>query len=392
MLLRGLAVEADTQFGVTDKRFRFDDFSAFVSDDWQVSPSLTLNARRALRVLRMADGARRPHRQRRFRGHYEYREPGPGDSSCPTMSRIRGLRRSTARLRTSIKADNGHTLKGNDVNNVAPRLGFAWRPTCDWTVGRARRVRDLLRPALGGLHQHCVLELSLPARSRGDVPRQRGSDQPGRTRSRIPRSRSINTCPTASSEPPVPHGTYQIRDGTSVTAGADGTPNPNDPATGQPFRGNIAETFEFRAVDRDLEAPWVQQYNFGVQRELGNYMVVEVRYVGTKGHKLLEARAFNQGYDLNAPDVPDHIYERFNQAYVAAGSPNGPLNAGATARARGTRPCVRICQPVAWRHARSTTSPTRRRTQCDSVRGARAHSWIQHSRGRPARQHRALAL
>ena len=37
MLLRGLAVEADTQFGVTDKRFRFDDFSAFVADDWQIS-------------------------------------------------------------------------------------------------------------------------------------------------------------------------------------------------------------------------------------------------------------------------------------------------------------------------------------------------------------------
>ena len=47
---------------------------------------------------------------------------------------------------------------------------------------------------------------------------------------------------------------------------------------------------------------------------------------------LLEARAFNQGYDLNDPSTPDHIYERFNQAYLAAGSPNGPLNAGATAR------------------------------------------------------------
>jgi hypothetical protein len=33
--------------------------------------------------------------------------------------------------------------------------------------------------------------------------------------------------------------------------------------------------------------------------------------------------------------VPDFIFERFNRAYVAAGSPNGPLNAGSTARARG---------------------------------------------------------
>ena len=131
------------------------------------------------------------------------------------------------------------------------------------------------------------------------------------------------------------NGVYQIRDGTQVTAGADGTLNPIDPATGAPFRGNIAETFEFRAISRDLQAPWVQQYNVGVQRELGRNMAVEVRYVGSKGQKLLEARAFNQGYDLNAPDVPDYIFERFNQAYVAAGSPNGSLNSGATARARG---------------------------------------------------------
>src|SRR5687767_15298168 len=62
-------------------------------------------------------------------------------------------------------------------------------------------------------------------------------------------------------------------------------------------------------------------------------MVVEARYVGSRGHELLESRAFNQGYDLNAGDVPEHIFERFNQAYAAAGSPNGPLNDGATAAA-----------------------------------------------------------
>ena len=97
----------------------------------------------------------------------------------------------------------------------------------------------------------------------------------------------------------------------------------------------MAETFEFRAISRDLEAPYVQQYNFGVQRELGSNMAIEVRYVGTRGHELLEARAFNQGYDLNDPTTPDYIFERFNQAYVAANSPNGALNAGATAKERG---------------------------------------------------------
>jgi hypothetical protein len=140
-------------------------------------------------------------------------------------------------------------------------------------------------------------------------------------------------------------GVYQIRDGTNVLRGADGTLNPTNPATGLPFRGNIAETFEFRAVDRDLHTPYVQQYNFGVQRSLGANMMVEVRYVGSKGSELLEALAFNQGYDLNDPSTPDNIFERFNQAYVAAGSPNGALNTGATARERGVGKAFGFANP-----------------------------------------------
>jgi hypothetical protein len=61
----------------------------------------------------------------------------------------------------------------------------------------------------------------------------------------------------------------------------------------------------------------------------------EARYVHTRGSNLLQALAFNQGFDLNDPGTPDHIFERFNQAYLAAGAPNGPLNAGSTARERG---------------------------------------------------------
>ena len=42
--LRGVATEADTQFGVTEKRFRFRDLSAYVADDWKVNRKLTVNA------------------------------------------------------------------------------------------------------------------------------------------------------------------------------------------------------------------------------------------------------------------------------------------------------------------------------------------------------------
>ena len=85
--------------------------------------------------------------------------------------------------------------------------------------------------------------------------------------------------------------------------------------------------------------------------------MLEVRYVGSKGTKLLEARAFNQGYDLNAADTPDYIFERFNQAYVAAGSPNGALNAGATARERGVGRAFGFPNPASAACS-TTTSPT----------------------------------
>src|SRR5690606_26101922 len=67
---------------------------------------------------------------------------------------------------------------------------------------------------------------------------------------------------------------------------------------------------------------------------------------GTAGRNLLLARALNQGYDLNDPNTPDHIYERFNQAYLAAGAPNGPLNPGTTARERGTGLAYGFLNPV----------------------------------------------
>jgi hypothetical protein len=90
----------------------------------------------------------------------------------------------------------------------------------------------------------------------------------------------------------------------------------------------------------------VQQWNFGFQVEIARNFLLETRYVGTKGTKLLQATAFNQSYDLNDPNTPDHIFGRFVSAYEAAynaevtrtgnvNSLRGPLNAGTTNRERG---------------------------------------------------------
>ncbi len=48
------------------------------------------------------------------------------------------------------------------------------------------------------------------------------------------------------------------------------------------------------AVNPDLRTPYVQQWNFGLQREVMRNTVFDVRYVGNKGTKLLRGFDFNQ--------------------------------------------------------------------------------------------------
>ena len=171
--------------------------------------------------------------------------------------------------------------------------------------------------------------------------------------------RSISTCRTASSGPPA--RTAPTRSATARTsrAGADGTLEPDRSGHG---------TADARQHRRDVRVPRHRSRTCGrrtsssttsaCSASSATNLMLEVRYVGSKGSKLLEARAFNQGYDLNAADTPDYIFERFNQAYVAAGSPNGALNAGATARARGVGRAFGFAERERSAACSTTTSPT----------------------------------
>jgi hypothetical protein len=48
------------------------------------------------------------------------------------------------------------------------------------------------------------------------------------------------------------------------------------------------------AYQRDLQTPWMQHWNVGVQRRLGRRRMFEVSYVGSRGHDLISARDANQ--------------------------------------------------------------------------------------------------
>ena len=331
MLLRGLAAEADTQFGITDKQFRFTDFNLFVADEWRASPTLTFTAGLRYEFFGLPEEVHGRIGNVDFDALTNTENPVAA-FIVPKNVETTGFAAVDGAIAATVRATNNHTLNGQDWNNVAPRLGVAWTPADAWSVRGGygifydRPSAAFINTVFSNYPFLREQEVTFPASA---VPLTTAWSQqdPQYPFNRYLPNRIVRTAGAA--------GTYQIRDGTAVTRGADGTTNPTDPVTGQPTRGNIAETFEFRAIDRDLRTPYVQQYNIGVQRELGANMMLEVRYVGSKGTDLLEARAFNQGYDLNDPATPDYVFERFNQAYVAAGSPNGALHAGATARDRG---------------------------------------------------------
>jgi hypothetical protein len=340
--LAGLATEADTQFGITDKSFRFRDLSWYVADDWKVGQRLTLNL-----GLRW-DWFGWPEEKDGRIGNVDFslinNASNPVNAFIvPGNVRNTGFSAIDAAIAASVKADNKHTLRGQDLNNFAPRLGFAWSPL--------ESNRLVIRGGYGIFFDRPSAAFINTMFSNYPFLREIEVTAPSR---RVPVVTAFSQQdPTFPFNQYLPNrivyqagGTYVIRDGTAVTRQADGTNNPIDLATGLPARGNVAETFEFRAVDRNLRTPYLQQWNLGFQFELTKDLMFEARYLGTKGTKLLQAIAFNQGFDLNDPNVPDFVFKRFNDAYNAAYQAefqrtgnvnvlNGPLRAASSERDRG---------------------------------------------------------
>ncbi|MBK9153252.1 MAG: TonB-dependent receptor [Chloracidobacterium sp.] len=344
-LLTGNATEADTQYGITFKQFRFKDVGLYLSGDWKINRKLTMNAGLRYELFMW------PTEKNGFIGNFDLEpwlpcftatggtnelcdNPSPGFLVPSNVSQT-GLSVVDGAASATRVAGNKHTLNGQDLNNFAPRIGFAFAAT-DKLVFRGGYGIFYDRPSAAFINTIFSnypflreVEITVPS---GNVPIVSAF-------SGVPTNISLNQwLPFRIVRSSGANGTYQIRDNTPVYVDSRGTPQGsgcNSTTGANCTRGNIAETFEFRAIDRNLRTPYVHQWNFGVQYELFRDLLFEARYVGTKGVNLLIARALNQGFDMNDPNNPDHIYERFNQAYLAAGSPNGPLNAGSTARARG---------------------------------------------------------
>jgi hypothetical protein len=355
-LLTGNGTEADTQYGITAKQFRFRDFGFYLTDDWKINRKLTISAGLRYELFMW------PTEKNGFIGNFDLEpylpcfaptggstalcdDPSPG-FIVPSNVSSTGLSVVDGAVAATQVAGNKHTLNGQDLNNFAPRIGLAYAIN-DKMVIRGGYGLFYDRPSAAFINTIFSnypflreVEITVPS---GNIPLANAWYG---VPTNIPLSEWL---PFRVVRSGGANGAYSIRDNTPVFIDSRGTPQGAgcDPNTGTNcVRGNIAETFEFRAIDRNLRTPYVHQWNVGVQYELRRDLLFEARYIGTAGRNLLIARALNQGFDLNDPNTPDHIFERFNQAYLAAGSPNGPLNAATTARDRGAGVAFGFLNPV----------------------------------------------
>jgi Carboxypeptidase regulatory-like domain/TonB dependent receptor/TonB-dependent Receptor Plug Domain len=302
--LLGFTSEADTQFGFTDKHFLMADASWFVTDDWRVANRLSLSL-----GVRW-DWFGWPYEKNGFFGNFDpsaVTDPSnPIDAILvPSNIRTSGHPAVDAGIGAVTKVDTKHTLNGQDLNNFAPRIGFAFTAT----------PKQVVRGGYGMFYDRPSAAFMNTVFSNYPILREIEITVPSR---QVPianayASNVINGEPIAFNRffpfRLVYNNTsraYTIFDGTGV----NGT-------------GNIAETLEFRAIDRDLQTPYYHQWNLGWQWEVAPATAVEVRYNGSRGRNLLLATALNEPWDLNDPGTPQVILDRITAAFRAGGGTSG---------------------------------------------------------------------
>ena len=136
-LLTGNATEADTQYGITDKDFRFQDYGFYITDDFKLSRKLSLNLGLRYELFMW------PTEKNGRIGNFDlepflpcFAATGGSNALCdnptpgfliPNNAGETGVAIVDNAVAVTNRANNKHTLKGQDMNNFAPRVGLAIR-------------------------------------------------------------------------------------------------------------------------------------------------------------------------------------------------------------------------------------------------------------------------
>ncbi|MEX2273027.1 MAG: carboxypeptidase regulatory-like domain-containing protein [Vicinamibacterales bacterium] len=299
--LLGFTSEADTQYGFTEKQFQFYDADLFITDSWRVSPQLTVTA-----GVRW-DWFGWPVEADGFMGNFD--PSRITDTSgvlagivVPSHAGNTGIPQIDAAIAAAPRAGTKHTLAGEDLDNIAPRLGFAWTP--------GRSSRSVIRGGYGIFYDRISAAFMNTIFSNYPHLREAEIVRPS---AQVPFANAWGQ-QRISGEVPNFNQWFPFFIRYSPSSGSYGLFD----STGVPA-GNPAETLEFRAIDKDLETPYYHQWNLGYQFEITQNMAIELRYNASRGRDLLLATALNEPWDLNDPNVPQVILDRITAAYRAGG-------------------------------------------------------------------------
>ena len=241
------------------QNYRYWNIGPYIGDTWRARPNLTLN----------------------FGVRWEYVSV-PKEINGLLVLPDGGLESLLGNPQINPVTGGGRPLYNEDKNNFAPSFSFAWDP-----------FKDGKTSIRGGYGISYVIDNNITtidnAANRGGFSRAVTLNDPS------------GTISTGVPEIEVPTLTFPFRARDVFTT--------TDPA------------FAIFTIDPDLRTPYVQQWNFGIQREVFGDIVAEVRYVGNRGTKLTRGIDVNQQKIFAGGFFDDFQRARFN-LINCGGNPN----------------------------------------------------------------------
>ncbi|PYS20100.1 MAG: hypothetical protein DMG11_30560, partial [Acidobacteria bacterium] len=222
-LLLGMPRQADRNLGTPFHNSMTFSSGYYFQDDWKITPKLTLNL-----------GARYdldlPETER-------VNKIASFDPARNTIKVAGGLEyyidtNSPTGLSSRPRPEIGRRLWSTDKNNFAPRIGLAWRP-----FGGTSTV---VRAGFGTFYNHQIVGNGLTPLSRNSPFRLRQTSGP-----------------------------FQATDRPDLANAFSGIPSVVAPG-----------------IDPNFKTAYVNQWSFGIQRELASNLILDVSYLGSQGHKL----------------------------------------------------------------------------------------------------------
>src|SRR5215510_6636726 len=240
-LLLGIPRSADRNLGEPFHNAKTFSSGYYFQDDWKVTPKLTLTL--GLRYELNLPPIENTDKMASF------------DPTTNTIKVAGGqeafINPATNRLELRPRAGIGRRLWETDKNNFAPRIGIAYRPFGD--------TKTVIRAGFGSFYNYQIVGNGITPLSRNSPFRQRQTSGP-----------------FAATVRPLPN----------VADAFSGNPSPVPPG-----------------IDADFKTAYINQWSFGVQREIAQNLALDVSYLGSSGHKLPIGVNINQALSPSAQCV-----------------------------------------------------------------------------------------